>query len=109
MEEALAVHGVITGRYNEILRCLDTEPEEPRPGVLGKGPRGEVIPSLMGCWVPDAVGLRRGRGSRCARYEEVSALTAAALSSAPTILSICCSAAPRYPGNEIEKAACSWG
>ncbi len=27
MEEALAIHGTITGRYNEIRRRLDTEPQ----------------------------------------------------------------------------------
>src|SRR5215211_8396661 len=41
MEEALAIHGAITGRHDEILRCLDTEPESLDP-VFREGPEGQV-------------------------------------------------------------------
>src|SRR3954462_7760 len=57
MEEALAIHGIITGRYNEILRCLDTEPESFDP-VFWEGPKGEVIVTDWAAGFLDAVGLR---------------------------------------------------
>ena len=63
MEEALAIHGTITGRYNDIRRRLDTAPPSFDP-VFREGPRGEVIVTDWppGSWKP--CGCVRGRGSR---------------------------------------------
>jgi hypothetical protein len=42
VEEALAIHGTITGRCNQIRRRLDTAPRSFDP-VFRKGPGGEAI------------------------------------------------------------------
>lgn len=75
MEEALAIHGAITGRYNEILRRLDTGPESLDP-VFWEGPGGEVIVTDWAAGFLDAVGLRPRAWEPLIRHEEASALIA---------------------------------
>ena len=75
VEEALAVHGAITGRYNEILRRLGTEPEGLDP-VFWEGPRGEVIVTDWAAGFLDAVGLRPRAWEPLLRHAEASALIA---------------------------------
>jgi uncharacterized protein len=75
MEEALAIHGIITGRYNEILRCLDTEPESFDP-VFWEGPKGEVIVTDWAAGFLDAVGLRPKAWEPLIRHAEASVLIA---------------------------------
>ena len=63
MEEALAIHGTITGRYNDIRRGLDTEPQGFDP-VFRKGPEGEVSSPTGPPGSSRACGFARRRGSR---------------------------------------------
>ena len=57
MEQAQTVIGTIMGRYNEILRELDTDPEGYEP-VFWEGPDGEVIAADWAEGFVDAVRLR---------------------------------------------------
>jgi uncharacterized protein len=52
-----AVLGTIMGRYNEIVACLDTDPDDFDPIFL-EGPAGEVIASDWASGFIDAVALR---------------------------------------------------
>jgi len=56
--EMRAVLGTIMGRYNEIIACLDSEPENFEP-IFMEGPEGEVIASDWAAGFLDAVALRR--------------------------------------------------
>ena len=102
MEEALAVHGVITGRYNEILRCLDTEPESLDP-VFWEGPRGEVIVTDWAAGFLDAVGLRPRAWEPLLRHEEASALIAPLLVLGADDPEHPPFGGPALPRNEIER------
>ena len=75
MEEALAIHGTITGRYNEIRRRLDTEPQSFDP-VFWEGPKGEVIVTDWAAGFLEAVRLRPKAWEPLLRHEEASALIA---------------------------------
>jgi uncharacterized protein len=55
--EMRLVLGTIMGRYNEIVGCLDSEPENFEPIFMG-GPEGEVIASDWAAGLLDAVSLR---------------------------------------------------
>ena len=55
--ETRAVLGTIMGRYNEIVACLDTDPDDFDPIFL-EGPEGEVIASDWAAGFLDAVALR---------------------------------------------------
>jgi uncharacterized protein len=55
--ETRAVLGTIMGRYNEIVACLDTDPDDFDPIFL-EGPEGEVIASDWAGGFLDAVALR---------------------------------------------------
>jgi uncharacterized protein len=55
--EMRTVLGTIMGRYNEIIACLDSEPENFEP-ILMEGPKGEVIASDWAAGFLDAVALR---------------------------------------------------
>jgi uncharacterized protein len=57
MEQAQTVIGTIMGRYNEILRELDTDPEGYEP-VFWEGPDGEVIAADWAEGFVDAIRLR---------------------------------------------------
>jgi uncharacterized protein len=56
-EQARTVLGAIMGRYNEILRVLDTDPEAYEP-VFWEGPEGEVIAADWAEGFADAIRLR---------------------------------------------------
>jgi uncharacterized protein len=56
-EEMRTVLGAIMGRYNEIVACLDTDPDDFDP-ILLEGPEGEVIASDWACGFLEAVALR---------------------------------------------------
>jgi uncharacterized protein len=56
-EQARTVIGAIMGRYNEILRVLDTDPEAYEP-VFWEGPDGEVIAADWAEGFVDAIRLR---------------------------------------------------
>jgi uncharacterized protein len=55
--EMRIVLGTIMGRYNEIVGCLDSEPESFEP-ILMEGPENEVIASDWAVGFLDAVALR---------------------------------------------------
>jgi uncharacterized protein len=55
--EMRTVLGTIMGRYNEIISCLDVEPETFDP-IFMEGPEGEVIASDWAAGFLDAVALR---------------------------------------------------
>jgi uncharacterized protein len=55
--EMRTVLGSIMGRYNEIVTCLDSEPESFDP-IFMEGPEGEVIASDWAAGFLDAVALR---------------------------------------------------
>jgi uncharacterized protein len=57
IEQARIVIGVIMGRYNEILRVLDTDPEAYNP-LFWEGPNGEVIAADWAEGFADAIRLR---------------------------------------------------
>jgi uncharacterized protein len=57
-EQVQTVIGAIMGRYNEILRELDTDPEAYAP-IVWKGPDGEVIAADWAEGFRDAVRLRQ--------------------------------------------------
>ena len=57
MDEALAIHGTITGRYNDIRRRLDTAPQGFDP-VFRKGPEGKLIVTDWAAGFLHAVRLR---------------------------------------------------
>jgi uncharacterized protein len=78
MEEALAIHGTITGRYNDIRRRLDTAPQSFDP-VFREGPQGEVIVTDWAAGFLEAVRLRPRAWEPLIRHEEASALIAALL------------------------------
>ena len=75
MEEALAIHGTITGRHNDIRRGLDTAPQSFDP-VFREEPKGEVIVTDWAAGFLDAVGLRPRAWEPLLRHEEASALIA---------------------------------
>ena len=75
MEEALAIHGTITGRYNQIRRGLDTAPQSFDP-VFREGPEGEVIVTNWAAGFLHAVRLRPRAWEPLIRHEEASALIA---------------------------------
>ena len=75
MEEALAIHGTITGRYNDIRRRLDTAPQSFDP-VFRKGPEGEVIVTDWAAGFLQAVRLRPRAWEPLIRHQEASALIA---------------------------------
>jgi uncharacterized protein len=56
-DEMRTVLGAIMGRYNEIVACLDTDPDDFDPIFL-EGPEGEVIASDWAAGFLDAVALR---------------------------------------------------
>jgi uncharacterized protein len=56
-DEMRTVLGTIMGRYNEIVACLDTDPDDFDP-ILLEGPEGEVIASDWAGGFLDAVALR---------------------------------------------------
>ena len=56
-EEMRTVLGAIMGRYNEIVACLDTDPDDFDPIFL-EGPEGEVIASDWAGGFLEAVALR---------------------------------------------------
>ena len=56
-DEMRTVLGTIMGRYNEIVACLDTDPDEFDPIFL-EGPEGKVIASDWAGGFLDAVALR---------------------------------------------------
>ena len=56
-EQARTVLGAIMGRYNEILRVLDTDPEAYEP-VFWEGPDGEVVADDWAAGFVDAIRLR---------------------------------------------------
>ena len=56
-DEMRTVLGTIMGRYNEIVACLDTDPDDFDPIFL-EGPGGEVIASDWAGGFLDAVALR---------------------------------------------------
>jgi uncharacterized protein len=56
-DEMRTVLGSIMGRYNEIVACLDTDPDDFDP-ILLEGPEGEVIASDWAGGFLDAVALR---------------------------------------------------
>ena len=56
-DEMRTVLGTIMGRYNEIVACLDTDPDDFDPIFL-EGPEGEVIASDWAGGFLDAVALR---------------------------------------------------
>jgi yecA family protein len=56
-DEMRAVLGTIMGRYDEIVACLDTDPDDFDP-ILLEGPEGEVIASDWAGGFIDAVALR---------------------------------------------------
>ena len=56
-EQARTVIGTIMGRYNEILRVLDTDPEAYAP-IFWEGPDGEVIAADWAEGFVDAIRLR---------------------------------------------------
>jgi uncharacterized protein len=55
--EMRTVFGAIMGRYNEIIACLDSDPENFDP-IFMEGPEGEVIASDWAAGFLDAVALR---------------------------------------------------
>jgi uncharacterized protein len=57
-DEMRTVLGTIMGRYNEIIACLDSEPENFEP-IFMEGPEGEVIASDWAAGFLDAVALRK--------------------------------------------------
>ena len=57
-EQARTVIGTIMGRYNEILRVLDTDPEAYAP-IFWEGPDGELIAADWAEGFRDAVRLRQ--------------------------------------------------
>ena len=57
-EEMRTVLGTIMGRYNEIIACLDSEPQNFEP-IFMEGPEGEVIASDWAAGFLDAVALRK--------------------------------------------------
>ena len=71
MDEALAIHGTITGRYNDIRRCLDTAPQSFDP-VFREGPGGEVIVTDWAAGFLQAVRLRSKAWEPLLRHEEAS-------------------------------------
>ena len=75
MEEALAIHGTITGRYNDIRRRLDTEPQSFDP-VFREGPGGEVVVTDWAAGFLQAVRLRPRAWEPLIRHQEASALIA---------------------------------
>jgi uncharacterized protein len=75
MEEALAINGAMTGRYNEILRCLDSKPESLDP-VFWEGPEGKVIVTDWAAGFLDAVKLRSRAWEPLLRHKEASVLIA---------------------------------
>src|SRR6478735_4053410 len=56
-DEMRTVLGAIVGRYNEIVACLNTDPDDLEPIFL-EGPEGEVIASDWAGGFLDAVALR---------------------------------------------------
>jgi uncharacterized protein len=56
-DEMRTVLGTIMGRYNEIVACLNTDPDDLDPIFL-EGPEGEVIASDWADGFIDAVALR---------------------------------------------------
>jgi uncharacterized protein len=56
-DEMRTVLGTIMGRYNEIVACLDTDPDDFDPVFL-EGPEGEVIATDWAGGFLDAVALR---------------------------------------------------
>ena len=56
-DEMRTVLGTIMGRYNEIVACFDSDPEDFDP-IFWEGPEGEVIASDWAGGFLDAVALR---------------------------------------------------
>ena len=52
-----AVVGTIMGRYNEIVACINADPEAIEP-IFWEGPQGEVVASDWANGFLDAVALR---------------------------------------------------
>ena len=75
MDEALAIHGTITGRYNDIRRRLDTAPQSFDP-VFRKGPEGEVVVTDWAAGFLHAVRLRPRAWEPLIRHQEASVLIA---------------------------------
>ena len=75
MDEALAIHGTITGRYNAIRRRLDTAPQSFDP-VFREGPEGEVVVTDWAAGFLQAVRLRPRAWEPLIRHQEASALIA---------------------------------
>ena len=73
MDEASAVLGAITGRHNEILGCLDSDPEGLDP-VFWEGPEGQVIVTDWAAGFFDAVKLRPRAWEPLIRHSEAHVL-----------------------------------
>jgi uncharacterized protein len=73
MEEARSVLGAIMGRYNEIIRLLETAPNDFDP-IFWEGPNGEVIVTDWAAGFLDAVGLRSRAWEPLMRHGEAGVL-----------------------------------
>jgi uncharacterized protein len=63
IDEARSILGTIMGRYNEIIRFVDTAPRDFDP-VFWEGPDGQIIVTDWAAGFLDAVKLRPRSGSR---------------------------------------------
>ena len=73
VEEARSVLGTIMGRYNEIVRALDTAPDDLDP-VFWEGPDGQVIVTDWAAGFLDAVRLRSKSWEPLIRHGEAGVL-----------------------------------
>ena len=73
VDEARSILGTIMGRYNEIIRFLDTAPDEFDP-AFWEGPDGQVIVTDWAAGFLDAVKLRPRSWEPLVRHPEASAL-----------------------------------
>ena len=74
-EEMRTVLGAIMGRYNEIVVCLDTDPDDFDP-IFWEGPEGEVIASDWAGGFLDAVALRPDAWEPLIEHEDAGILMA---------------------------------
>ncbi len=74
-DEMRTVLGLIMGRYNEIVVCLNTDPDDFDPIFL-EGPEGEVIASDWAAGFLDAVALRPNAWELLAGNEDAGILMA---------------------------------
>ena len=74
-EEMRTVLGAIMGRYNEIVVCLDTDPDDFEP-IFWEGPEGEVIASDWAGGFFHAVALRPDAWEPLVGHEDAGILMA---------------------------------